>query len=78
MFEIYVDELFFFEDMKLFVEKVKRWRELKMKVYWKKKIDEIMKELEVIVVEENWVVEDDFWLSDEIDEKYFDFYVDED
>lgn len=53
MFEVFVDELFFFEVVKLFVEKGKRLGELKKKFYWKKKIEEIIKELEVIIVEEN-------------------------
>lgn len=76
--ETHVDELSPFEDTKLLVEKAKRRREPKMKVHRKKKIDEITKEPEVIVVEENRAVEDDFRPSDEIDEKHFDLHVDED
>lgn len=76
--EAHVDELPPFEVARPPVEKGKRSGEPKKKPHRKKKIEEITKEPEVIVVEENRAVEDDFRPSDEVDEKPFDLPVDED
>lgn len=76
--EALVGELSPFESAKPPVEKGKRSGESKKKPHRKKKIEEITKEPEVIVVEENRAVEDDFRPSDEVDEKPFDLPVDED
>lgn len=73
-----VDELPPLEVAKPPVEKGKRSGEPKKKPHRKKKIEEITKEPEVIIVEENRAVEDDFRPSDEVDEKPFDLPVDED
>lgn len=76
--ETLADILSPFEDAKPSVEKSKRLGELKKNVYRKKRIDEITKEPEVIVVEENRAVEDDFRPSDEVDEKVYHLPLEED
>ena len=75
--EALADDLSPFEDAKPPVEKGQRSGETKKKPHRKKKIEEITKEPEVIIVEENRAVEDDFRPSDEVDEKPFDLPVDE-
>lgn len=76
--EAFVGELSPYEAPKPPVEKGKRSGEPKKKPHRKKKIEEITKEPEVIIVEENRAVEDDFRPSDDIDEKPYDLLVDED
>lgn len=74
----FVGELSPYEAPKPPVEKGKRSGEPKKKPHRKKKIEEITKEPEVIVVEENRAVEDDFRPSDDLDEKQYDLPFDED